>query len=242
MYLHGTDQGQSTWLVTTVTRPLAIASTPVAPSPMHLSTTRIDPHRTLYVVTSFTAERWSQLPGPYQRAAVLDHGVGLIPAHERGSAIVFLTDVEVIFTEATLARCRHLADLNLTYFPITFSAYRHAQGLRLNDASGKFRHSGYGLVCTRVTAYETVGGLDTSITGWGDEDKALVNAFLKHPEQNVWRAPDRILHRWHTKTCDPALPKERLLSCHKSLMDYEGSKEQLAEELRLARLQLAAES
>jgi hypothetical protein len=85
--------------------------------------------------------------------------------------------------------------------------------------------------------YLDAGGFDLTINGWGKEDKLLLEAVLKHGGIEVTRSVDKsIVHMWHEKLCSPDLKPDQLKDCRQSMVEQEGTKQQLVRTRMLNKL------
>uniref|UniRef100_A0A915ADX7 Hexosyltransferase n=1 Tax=Parascaris univalens TaxID=6257 RepID=A0A915ADX7_PARUN len=139
-------------------------------------------------------------------------------------ALMFFTDVDMLFTCETLDRIR----LNTVrgaqvYFPIVFSEYSPEMwsdnDRLLSDAfhygrrRGYFRHFGFGLVSLYRADLDLVGGLNVNIKGWGMEDVDLFEKCVRSPLR-ILRAPDPgLVHIYHTVRCADSMPEAQYTMC-----------------------------
>lgn len=106
--------------------------------------------------------------------------------------------------------------------------YRGSDCSVIVNAGGVSRNSCCFIFIFCRSDYLKVGGFNTNITGWGDEDVLL---FRKFAQSNLttYRSPDPdIYHLWHQKKCNPALPDDKYLECIKTKVANEGTQLQLA--------------
>eukprot|EP00045_Choanoeca_perplexa_P005855 m.48972 g.48972 ORF g.48972 m.48972 type:complete len:436 (+) comp13336_c0_seq1:104-1411(+) len=168
---------------------------------------------------------------PYNRARAIQHGMDTI-RQRYDNPKVLSADVDLLFISDFLTRCQHYAQPNRIYFPVLFSMYRHAKELRLSDGNGQWRTYGYGMFCLHAVDFTRLGGMDTTIEGWGLEDLRFYQNALKDGATTVIRAADKsIIHQWHEKQCAKTLSASQLKSCLNSKMEFEGNKQQLAHQL-----------
>jgi len=191
--------------------------------------------------------RLIEAAGPFSRGRGLQIGVDSI----RGNALVFLCDVDVVFTVSFLNRCRlHTTSGQSLYYPIVFSLYNPhiLSKLRPGDVTilmdppvisretGFWRDFGYGMTCQYRNDFKRVGGFDVNASdintaaGWGLEDVRLYRRHLQSGYVVVVRATDPgIFHIWHEKKCDPDLPTDQYHGCLRSRAFSEASHWQLGE-------------
>ena len=144
--------------------------------------------------------------------------------------LLFFCDVDMIIKPGFLDRCISSAVRgNDIYFPMVFSQYHHGKPI-VGEKHGEWRHYGFGMLCAYRSDFLSFGGYDNKITGWGEEDYNLFERLVRKSTLNVHRAVEQgLIHKWHSKTCDPALSEKQLRHCKRSAMAYEGSKSDLGE-------------
>ncbi|KAG7220843.1 hypothetical protein INR49_031582 [Caranx melampygus] len=158
--------------------------------------------------------------GSFSRALALEVG----SLHFSNNSLLFYCDVDLLFTSDFLKRCRSNTALGeQTYFPIIFSQYDpkvvYAGKVPSNNhyvftsKTGLWRNYGFGIVCVYKGDLVQAGGFDTSIQGWGLEDK------YRHGDSA--RPPPVV--------CDPNLEPKQYKMCLGSKASSHGSTQQLAE-------------
>ncbi|XP_022692400.1 chondroitin sulfate synthase 3-like [Varroa jacobsoni] len=82
-----------------------------------------------------------------------------------------------------------------------------------DDRHGYWRHFGFGIVGIYHSDLMLVGGLDTTIEGWGKEDVELFDKIVAS-NLTVFRAPDPgLIHVFHPIHCALSLSKEQAEMC-----------------------------
>ncbi|XP_068721554.1 chondroitin sulfate synthase 3-like [Montipora capricornis] len=164
---------------------------------------------------------WIDVAGSFSR------GIALSLAADQfdRSALLFLCDVDLVFSKAFVDRCRMNTALGRrVYFPIMFSQFdpqiSHTNNslpdsyYSVNKDAGIWRTYSYGPACIYHQDLHAVGGFDTRIKGWGWEDVDLYEKFVNHTEIDVFRAADpNLIHIYHPVNCDPNLPGRQLILC-----------------------------
>jgi len=186
----------------------------------------------------------------FSRGVALMRGAAATPSTD---ALLFFTDVDMLFTADALRRIR----LNTirgaqVYFPIVFSEYSPetwSRDDRLDSADafhygrrrGYFRHFGFGLVSLYRFDLDRVGGLDTNIHGWGMEDVDLFEKCLKQPNLRVFRAPDPgLVHIYHPISCPETMPIAQYNMCVGSKAASIASLDSLADQLIASTVEAAS--
>ena len=153
----------------------------------------------------------------FARAAALETGKSSCQLDD--DCLLAFIDVDMVFTEKTLDRIRsHTIRGHQVYFPIVFSQFDPSFGaplaslmdteipdnvFEIDDDRGYWRFYGFGIVSVYRSDLERVGGMNTSIHGWGQEDVDLYDRTVACPDLAVFRAPDPdLVHVFHPIACD----------------------------------------
>ncbi|XP_071450437.1 chondroitin sulfate synthase 1 [Hetaerina americana] len=190
----------------------------------------------------------------FARAVALEMGA----AHCKEDALLFLVDVDIAFTPEALRRIRlNTIKGHQVYFPVVFSEFDpevvHANTTSresmnhfiINDDQGYWRNYGFGIVSVYHSDLKAVGGMDTSIRGWGKEDVDLYEKFIRagklgsenhssgSKKVKIFRAADPgLVHIFHLVHCDPNLEATQLLMCQGTRANTFGGTHQLANIIR----------
>lgn len=160
----------------------------------------------------------------FSRGIALMRGAETLPAN----ALLFFTDVDMLFTCDALKRIKSNTILNAQiYFPIVFSEFSHeswsendkllADAFHYGRGRGYFRHFGYGLAAMYKADLMDIGGFDTKIEGWGKEDVDLFEKAIKNGRLRVIRSPEPgLVHIYHPIHCDENMPTAQKDMCHGS--------------------------
>lgn len=180
--------------------------------------------------------------GSFARASALEIG----KSNCKEDCLLFFVDVDMIFTRQTLEHIRlHTIRGRQVYFPIVFSQYDPSfehrdlepdpervqeSDYEIDDHKGYWRFYGFGITSLYKSDLQRVGGMNTTIHGWGQEDVDLYDRMVASRELSVFRAPDpSLVHVFHAIECDPSLPDKQMKMC-------KGSKEaSYSSQRRLAR-------
>lgn len=160
-------------------------------------------------------------------------GLQLGAEHCSPEALLFFTDVDIIFTAASLDRVRlNTLRGSRVYFPIVFSQYDpepvcfsgspHCVCQKsecilkegdVTDDAGYWRQFGFGIAAMYRSDYHRVGGFDLSIRGWGKEDVDLYTKFIDN-NYVIFRTVDPgMTHIFHTIQCSESLESSQFIMC-----------------------------
>ena len=172
--------------------------------------------------------------GTFSRGRALHNGV----AHLAPNELIFICDVDMKITSPFLERCRSNTILGKrVYFPEFFKLYNmdyvywntgRPKYFHLKRAHGHWAHYSFGMLCMYKADYSSVGGMDTNIEGWGDEDVQFFNKVIRS-RLDILRAPDTSLsHRWHEKLCPKSLSPNQHKHCLSSQQENLADRKELA--------------
>uniref|UniRef100_T1J359 Hexosyltransferase n=1 Tax=Strigamia maritima TaxID=126957 RepID=T1J359_STRMM len=155
--------------------------------------------------------------GTFSRASALQLGASKF----QDDNLLFFIDVDMSMDKEFLQRTR----LNVirgiqVYFPIVFSQYSPKtyskdpkNNDQISDDSGYWRQFGFGIGAMYKSDFDAVGGFNTSIQGWGQEDVDLYEKIVKS-NLTIFRAVDPgLIHIYHKIECDSKLSKEQMTMC-----------------------------
>lgn len=177
----------------------------------------------------------------FARAAAIELGVR---AQSTDGLMVFI-DVDMIFDSGSLDRIRtHTIRGRQVYFPIVFSQFDSSfntgappppdsvqpDSFRIDDDLGYWRFYGFGIASIYKSDLERVGGMNTTIRGWGQEDVDLYDRLVQSGLLKIFRAPDPgFIHVFHPVECDTrSLGSKQLKMCLGTRASTYASQQQLA--------------
>ncbi|KAI6241254.1 Hexosyltransferase [Aphelenchoides fujianensis] len=180
----------------------------------------------------------------FSRGRALAAGAATLPA----GALMFFTDVDMIFTYETLQRIRlNTIEGAQVYFPIVFSEFsarfwnaadRQEDPNHSHFAYGRqrgyFRHFGYGLVSIFRRDFDEIGGFNLTIQGWGMEDVDLFEKCVASKHLRVFRSPEpSLVHVFHEIKCPTQISPSQQHMCIGSKAASMASLDSLAETFSL---------
>lgn len=174
--------------------------------------------------------------GTFARGVGLDHGTEIFKDND----LIFFVDIDLEIGPDFLHRARlNTIQGKQVYFPVFFKLYKPDfvntyytgnSSQLLARHKGHWAHYSYGMVVIYISDYRKVGGFDTDIKGWGEEDVNFFKKVLSHGLE-VFRAPDPgLIHLWHPKMCnkDTVTTQDAYIHCLQS------KSENLADRVELA--------
>ncbi len=191
----------------------------------------LEPVRDKYPEASVTVVEGK---GEFSRGKALHLGMSKLYPEE----LAFFCDVDMTISKPFLEKCRkNTIRGKRVYYPEVFALYnldyvyhekKHPSRIFIERTNGHWVYYGYGMLCIYKSDYDTVGGMNTSIAGWGGEDVNLFEKVLRK-RLDVLRAPDTSLsHRWHEKNCPKSLSGKQLQHCFGSRGEHLADRIQLA--------------
>jgi len=167
-------------------------------------------HHQIVVIPSAQDEKFS-------RASALQKAVNLLPRTE----LLLFIDVDIVFDNSFLQRVRRNTVLGKSvYFPILYSLYSpklldiglqtyantsfsYFTGNQTDGDRGFWRQFGFGIASMYKMDYESLGGYNVKITGWGTEDVSFFdNIVAKHSHKIVRSVDPGLIHVFHEVKCD----------------------------------------
>ena len=168
--------------------------------------------------------------GNFSRARALDQGAKTLGERD----LMFFIDVDIHFGAGALLRLRRNCILgHRMYFPVVFSQYDPSvvgsdNGI-ISERTGFWRIFGFGIAAMYRRDYNSVGGFDLGIEGWGKEDVDLFEKVVRS-ELEVFRAPDvDLVHIYHGVFCQSTLESLQYSMCKGTRADTYAGTQQLGQ-------------
>ncbi|KAK3875602.1 hypothetical protein Pcinc_019534 [Petrolisthes cinctipes] len=155
-------------------------------------------------------------PQQFSRSRALKEGV---EQSNVTAPVVFLCDVDVLFTSTFLHRCLATPVRGKqVFFPMVFSQYNpelvyalHGrrqphplQTLSVQDNEGFWRVWGHGMMCVYKSDFLAINGFNPSKTGWGGEDLNFLSKTAARRFKIVRSLDYGLFHHYHPKDCSQA--------------------------------------
>lgn len=173
--------------------------------------------------------------GKFSRGRALEVGIATISPND----LIFICDVDMEIKAEFLRRCRrNTIRGESVYYPQFFKYYKMEYvyrftkmpwGRGISRQHGHWATYSYGMLCIYKSDYDSAGGFDSNIEGWGGEDVEFAQRVLRS-QFEIMRAPDPALsHRYHDKVCNTNLTPTQFAQCISSRNEDLASRTRLAE-------------
>jgi hypothetical protein len=175
--------------------------------------------------------------GKFSRGRALELGMATLSPND----LVFVCDVDMALSSDFLQRCRrNTVQGQSAYYPQFFKYYnmqyvyhfsRMPWGKSISRHHGHWATYSYGMLCIYKSDYDTTGGYNFKIEGWGGEDVDFALRVLRS-DVEIMRAPDPALsHRYHDKVCSTDLTPRQFAQCISSRSEDLADRTRLAEHI-----------
>ncbi len=172
--------------------------------------------------------------GQFSRAKALHLGMTQLQSDE----LAFMCDIDMSVDASFIDRCRrNTIRGKRVYYPEFFKLYnldyvyrdgKYPDKVGMDRKHGHWAYYSFGMLCIYKSDYLNVGGMNTNIVGWGEEDVKFFEKVVRK-KLDVLRAPDTGLsHRWHEKVCSKNLPKTQYMHCLSSQSENLADRNELA--------------
>ncbi len=176
----------------------------------------LDEYRVKYPTAAFTVVPGQ---GDFSRGKALHLAMTQLHSDE----LAFLCDVDMSVSEQFINRCRrNTLQGKRVYYPEFFKLYnldyvyrsgKYPNRVTMKRKHGHWAYYSFGMLCIYKSDYTSVGGMNTNIVGWGEEDVKFFEKVVRK-KLEVLRSPDTGLsHRWHEKSCPNSLSKTQFIHC-----------------------------
>jgi len=168
--------------------------------------------------------------------------------------LLFFMDVDILFDQGTLDRCRANAIPDKqVWFPIVWNQYdpkiissgnppgqaqheildKKSNTYNINKWTGFWIHYGFGMICLHKSDFDGVGKFP-EIAGWGGEDVQIYRNFIKNNYNSmsnlevIHSVDPGMIHVYHDRSCDrKKLTQEQYRMCMGASSETLGNKQQL---------------
>ena len=167
--------------------------------------------------------------GKFSRSRALHQGMQTLSK----SDLAFMCDVDLTIDHSFWNRCRrNTAEGKMVYFPEVFKLYNPKfignDHRKISRKQGHWVNYGYGMLCIYKSDYDSVGGLNVGMMGWGGEDVDFYEKVMKS-KLEILQSPDTgLIHRWHPNSCSKNTSKANRTPCINSRAEGLGDKSELA--------------
>lgn len=169
--------------------------------------------------------------GTFSRSKALDQGMKSLQLND----LAFFCDVDMTIERAFLNRCRrNTVEGKMVYYPEVFKLYNPKftgsnHNRKISRKQGHWVNYGYGMLCIYKSDYDTIGGLNTNMLGWGGEDVDFFEKVLKSKMEILQSPETGLIHRWHPNVCShDTINKSNREPCINSRSEVLGDKTELA--------------
>ena len=169
--------------------------------------------------------------------------------------ILFFMDVDILFDQGTLNRCRANAIPDKqVWFPIVWNQYdpkiitdgnppgrdpqtifnERTKEYSINRWTGFWIHYGFGMICLYKSDFDGVGKFP-EIAGWGGEDVGIYRNFISNNYKGmsdleiIHSVDPGMIHVYHDRSCDQTkLTQDQYRMCMGASSETLGNKQQMA--------------